>query len=475
MENDLLHFIKKNKIFSSLNESILHTLISKMNRIELSQSDTLFEQNNEPAYVYILFNGKLAAQLTIKRQIKTVGYFEKGDMVGELAALSNEPYPYSIIALNHSILYQLPAEEFVHLCHLHPSMMLATTYPLIVRSQNHIHSLSREKTHKQIAILPINNNQNIHAFITQLTPLIEEKSSIILISELSSEFQHRSPELIKEKIQNIEQLKKSSQQIFYILKSTDSPLAKLALKKADTLYLVANAHSKPEIDPFIVDTLQHNKALLKSSPNLVLLHNEWIKQPKLSSLWLQLHPFNMHYQVRLGCKKHFTRLLRFMREKAVGLVLSGGGTRGWAHLGAIKAIVEQKIPIDFVGGTSVGAIIGGCYALHETFDSAFAYFQKIISASRHSISARSFTLPHVSIFDGKSFTDSLYEVFDETLIEDLWLPYFCISSNLANFNEAVANQMWDEASKILEKIEILLAQLENKYVLIHDTESHLHS
>ena len=46
-------------------------------------------------------------------------------------------------------------------------------------------------------------------------------------------------------------------------------------------------------------------------------------------------------------------------SQSVGLVLSGGGSKGLTHIGVIKALEENRIPIDYVGGTSMGAIIGG--------------------------------------------------------------------------------------------------------------------
>ena len=48
--------------------------------------------------------------------------------------------------------------------------------------------------------------------------------------------------------------------------------------------------------------------------------------------------------------------------QSVGLVLSGGGAKGIAHIGVIKALEDNDIPIDFVTGTSMGAIVGGLYA-----------------------------------------------------------------------------------------------------------------
>jgi NTE family protein len=54
--------------------------------------------------------------------------------------------------------------------------------------------------------------------------------------------------------------------------------------------------------------------------------------------------------------------------QSVGLVLSGGGAKGLAHIGVIRALEEEQIPIDYIGGTSMGAIVGGLYAMGLTTD-----------------------------------------------------------------------------------------------------------
>lgn len=62
----------------------------------------------------------------------------------------------------------------------------------------------------------------------------------------------------------------------------------------------------------------------------------------------------------------FMALADSNREQSVGLVLSGGGAKGIAHIGVIKALEENNIPIDYVAGTSMGAIVGGLYAAGYT-------------------------------------------------------------------------------------------------------------
>ena len=62
----------------------------------------------------------------------------------------------------------------------------------------------------------------------------------------------------------------------------------------------------------------------------------------------------------------FTLPSSAQQRKKVGVVLSGGGAKGVAHIGALKVIEEAGIPIDYIVGTSMGSIIGGLYAIGYT-------------------------------------------------------------------------------------------------------------
>ena len=64
----------------------------------------------------------------------------------------------------------------------------------------------------------------------------------------------------------------------------------------------------------------------------------------------------------------------------VGLCLGGGGSRGYAHIGAIRALKEAGIKIDIVNGTSIGAIMGGMYALYQDVDKMTALVREVIGS-----------------------------------------------------------------------------------------------
>lgn len=67
-------------------------------------------------------------------------------------------------------------------------------------------------------------------------------------------------------------------------------------------------------------------------------------------------------------RSDFSRLARILTNTAVGLVLGGGGARGMSHLGVIQALEENGIPIDMIGGTSIGSFIGGLYACEQSIE-----------------------------------------------------------------------------------------------------------
>jgi NTE family protein len=121
------------------------------------------------------------------------------------------------------------------------------------------------------------------------------------------------------------------------------------------------------------------------------------------------------------------RLARVISGKSVGLVLSGGGARAYAHVGVIRALREAGCPIDFVGGASMGAIIGAGVACG--WDDA-EIDRRIRKAFVESNPLSDYRLPVVALVKGHRVDARLKEHFDDLLIEELQLPYFAVSTNL---------------------------------------------
>ncbi|KAI5898746.1 patatin-domain-containing protein [Schizophyllum commune H4-8] len=134
---------------------------------------------------------------------------------------------------------------------------------------------------------------------------------------------------------------------------------------------------------------------------------------------------------RLPHVNDFSRLARRICGKSIGLVLGGGGARGVSHLGLIRALEEYGIPVDHVGGTSIGAFIGGLYA-REGDSLSSAGRAKQFSGRMGNIwrMLSDVTYPIVAYTTGHEFNRAIYKSFYDLHIEDMWLPFFCNTTNI---------------------------------------------
>lgn len=137
------------------------------------------------------------------------------------------------------------------------------------------------------------------------------------------------------------------------------------------------------------------------------------------------------YHIRAQSAADMARLARLLSGRAVSLVLGGGGARGFAHLGVYRAMAELDIPFDLVGGTSIGSPLAAGMALDispaELVDIAAERFSGVLD----------YTVPVVSLVKGERITESIQHVFADLDIEDLWRPFFCVSTNLTRARAAI--------------------------------------
>lgn len=189
---------------------------------------------------------------------------------------------------------------------------------------------------------------------------------------------------------------------------------------------------------------------------MIFLHDEDTRYPTGTAEWLKDRFWvNSHYHVkcprRMFSKKtkysklviqgpppdinsDFSRLARVVTGQTVGLVLGGGGARGCSHVGIIRALLEAGIPIDHVGGVSIGSLIGGLYTrerdLTEVTVKARDFAGKVGQVWRWLMDL---TLPVTSYFKGYQFNKILEPLFgSDTDMRDTWLPYFNITTNISN-------------------------------------------
>src|SRR5260370_18157832 len=153
--------------------------------------------------------------------------------------------------------------------------------------------------------------------------------------------------------------------------------------------------------------------------------------------WLMQAGVGFHLNVRRHNKADMSRLARLLTGRAVGVALSGGGARGCGHIGVINALREAGVPLDLLGGTSMGAVIAAGVAL-EWDDVELR--DRIRDAFVHSDPLRDYGFPFVALTRGRKVTRRLLEHFGDPMAEDLWRPYFAIAANLTTGGIMVQRQ-----------------------------------
>lgn len=164
---------------------------------------------------------------------------------------------------------------------------------------------------------------------------------------------------------------------------------------------------------------------------LVFVHPPGTDRPRSSASWAAR--WNVHRIVHVvgESEADVARLGRLLTGRSVGLVLGGGGARGFAHLGARRALEEAGVPIDIVGGTSIGSALGGTIAMRIPHDENVRMIEKLFRG------LLDYTIPVVSLVKGEAITRSITEAYADWTFEDLWLPFFCMSTNITRSSETV--------------------------------------
>ncbi|KAH8681241.1 lysophospholipase NTE1 [Xylariales sp. PMI_506] len=261
--------------------------------------------------------------------------------------------------------------------------------------------------------------------------------------------------------------------------NVNSPWTQTCITQADCILLVGLAESSPEIGEYERFMLGQKSTARKV---LVLLHADRYSPPGLTRSWLRnrmwingghhhlqmafrtnavpVHPPRRqgttlkervqvlqaeiqkytsrkvrqtpYYSPDAPFKGDFHRLARRLCGKSVGLVLGGGGARGISQIGIIKALEEAGIPIDVVGGTSIGAFIGALYARHADVVPMFGLAKKFAGrmASMWRF-ALDLTYPSASYTTGHEFNRGIFKTFGKHQIEDFWLEYYCNTTNIS--------------------------------------------
>lgn len=414
-------------LFGSLGEPALAALESALSVIKLEGGETLFEAGDPGDALYVVVFGRLRAVIRDTPEDWVLGEIGRGESVGEMALLSGDPRSATVYAVRDTEVIRLHKSGFESLIERHPAVMLELTRLIIARYQRAIESRA-ESQPVALAILPCCAGVQADALAAGLCRALEPGRNVLHLDPNRLRTEHAIPaEWLDDPTDSqlagwLHHQESRCDYVIYVADAKQSPWTRLCVRQADLLLFVGNGNGEP--DRRILNDLEAG-GRVAARRELVLLYDS-SRAPTGTAAWLTGLPVSAHHHVDLRRSSDVERLARLVTGTAVGLVLGGGGARGLAHIGVLRALEEAGIPIDLIGGTSIGAVIAAQHAMG--WDSARVFAETERAFAKRSLN--DFTIPLIALLHGKRYIRALEQLFGDWCIEDLPLWYFCVSTNL---------------------------------------------
>jgi NTE family protein len=409
--------LRRSTLFRHLDDDELIALEQVLEWFVLPGGATLFDAGEPSDALYVLRSGSLGA---FRRRHDSdveqrIGLIAAGESVGELGLIVDQPRSATVRALRDSELLRLSRTAFDALVKRQPTAMLeaarVAVERLLMRRTGDLVSSPRT-----LALLPHDAGVDVRGFAQALEQRLGQYGSCRVLDASQAADQTSAWFAAQEA---------ASRFVIYLASATNDDWRELCVRQADALVLLADASTEPsawsERACLSAQQAQHRPR------HLVLHHARGEVTWGRGAAWLAAAPgARLHHWCN---HDDIERIARLIAGRSLGLVLSGGGARGFAHIGVIRALREAGIRIDSVGGTSIGAIIGAGVAAGWSDEEMVERYRRAFVAGRP---LSDYTFPFVAMTAGRRVSELLQEAFGERHVEDLALPFFAVSANLTS-------------------------------------------
>ncbi len=422
--------VQLNRLFGRLEPAVLAAVKDLIEWMPMRAGARLFAEGDEGDAVYFVVSGRVRAFRTDADGMEhPVGEIGRGEMVGEMALLERAPRSATVYAVRDSQLVRFSRAAFESLLASYPSVALLMAMTVIRRSQGS--TVDSGPRRLSVVVVPGSPTVDAGDLARQLTRSLGPEAHYVTSAAVDRDLGVAEISQVGDDAVGairlgywLEELQERHQFLVYGIDDDWSPWSRRALRWADHVLVIADADGPPEPQALerelwrLVELQKHPKV------SLALVHPADTVLPSGTRAWVDRRALASHHHVRAGDQVSIDRLARLLAGGGTSLVLGGGGARGFAHLGSLVVLDELGIPIDMVGGTSIGSIMALGPAMgwtaEETRQTVTEQLRKIFD----------YTLPAVSVLKGERISSRLRQILGDIDIVDLWLPYFCVSVDL---------------------------------------------
>jgi predicted acylesterase/phospholipase RssA/CRP-like cAMP-binding protein len=429
-------------IFGTLDRPLLDELEKSADWVHLERGRLLYEQHTRGEGLFLVISGRVRI-LSWGRDgsPRVLGEAGRGESTGEAVFFGGGRYQERVQAIRDSVLVGFTEEELDRLSVRRPKILRRVARNLVARQHRGTPSAGRVTN---IALVHVGGSGASVGFGARLVEALSTFGPVLHLDEAEVDRRLSEPGIARcwgdspgtaRLLAWLESQEASFRFVIYEAGGQPTAWTRRCLRQADRVLLAASADADPRETDLEKALHELEGQRLDAHETLVLLHPNGDQLPSGTRRWLEARPYvEAHAHVRLDRDQDMARLARVLAGAAVGVVLGGGGARALAHIGVLRALEESGLPVDLVGGTSMGASIAAQYAM--------GWSTKQIREVNHEVWVeiaphRRLTLPIFSLIGNRESERCGRMMYGDIEIEDLWIPFFCVSSNLATAERVV--------------------------------------
>ena len=399
--NQAARLLRGTPLFGGLPDESLDALARGATDRFLEAGEWLFRQGDTGDALFVVAHGSVEVVVESPDPV-VVRIFGRGEALGELALLTGQPRSVAARARRDSQLICISRDDFDTLLETHQQFAVALVRVLGERLARSRPLEAPQAPLKALSLVPLHHGIPIESIADQLAGSLSQFGPVTQLQELDRRFSR---------------VESANEWVLLVAQSPelDDPWTRYCVRQADRLIGVATTG---QVGAATSQELLRGCDLAFVAPRGV--------EPDLEG-WLEaLHP-RTAYVLRDGEMEGVGRMARRLAGKAIGVVLSGGGARGLAHIGVIEELQRSGFHIDRIAGSSMGAAIASLFAEGRTADEVVEAMKE---AYVRESPLRGRTIPIVALSRGEKGFAMQQRIHGERRIEGLDIPFYCVSSDL---------------------------------------------
>ncbi|MDB5849857.1 MAG: hypothetical protein JWP29_3609 [Rhodoferax sp.] len=424
----VLQVLRDSRVFGALDETLLGDLADVLELQEIPGGSLVVHEGDTADSMFFVVGGRLRVSRRMRDgSVLLYNEIRTGESVGEVGLILRQPRTADVTAVRDSTLAVLHRAPFEALLTRHALALNRVFSQAIFDHLRHATQVVERHQAQSFVVIPLHEGANAAEVALGLVEAFAKVGRVHhLPPGLERERQGRAGEgeVGKDRFDELEE-----QYDYLVYEADPNPDAlgaawtRRAFRQADQVIFVAAAGSSLERGT-LERQLAAEPGFAMKRKHLAVLYPAIALRPEATSVWRAGRELERIYPVRTQYQEDYERLTRFLRGKAVGVVLGGGGARGFAHLGVLRALHEAGIPVDLVGGNSMGALIGAQYACGMALDDIRDQTRQFAAGGER------LTLPLISLVSGRRVQRDLQLMFGDTAVDALWRPFFAAACNL---------------------------------------------